>query len=958
MGFLAPLIGLAGGALGLGSVGIALAQAVVGVGLGLIAKKIEDNQAKKAAKAAAGTQFEREYGENVSRKVACGPVGVAGHDCYVNTYGGSNRNLEQVFCFSDFPCDGLVRIWAGGTLLSLSSDDGVHFTVTEGDYAGRMSFTFYDGLQTTADAAMIANSNPAGRWTADHVGAGLCWLKAELVYDREKLNQFPEFFFELRGARLYDFRKDSTVGGSGTHRWGDYSTYEYTENPIVMDYNYRRGFSWGGDLFLGMDMPASDLPLDKYFVAANICDETGDDGEKRYRCSVIFDADVDHGDNIDAVMTSCGGLVVDGVDGSWPLVGAEQPIAETFTDDDLVTGERVRFQRRRSMSELVNAVSGTYYDRENMWSPAGYDTQTNAAWVALDRRTRDVALNFETVFSKFQANQLASLYFNENRYEATADIVLRPRFRTLKAGDWVRWDSARYGSRVYMVVSRSIKAATAEGPRNVTLSLQERDGAIYEGVGVVAPTLPVPNGEPVYLNALQDWAIIPVLANGADGRTYPAFRMSWSPIADVSVTAIDFQWWVTGAPENVFTRRVRADEAVTFIQEGVLGSLEHEFRHRLVADRPTNWSAVRSALADEGTDDFIVTLADIGDDVRARFQELAAEMNDYLRPTMERIVVDFSLMAAASQVAREAIMAEAGSARVEIVEEKRVRADETAALGQLYTALRASFNGNVASVQTMLTTLANADIALASSISAVEATAAGNTAAIASEATARADGDAALTTQVNQLWAASGDNAAAITAEQTARSNADGALATSISNVQAAANTAVANEATARQNADNALSGNIATVNAAVQSEATARADADGALATSISGVSADFNGRFAQGLIRFQAVSAPSGIDARFAIVIRGGTSDSYKVTGLYLDLYTEAGVQKSRLAIMTDQFVVTDGTNSSAALTFEAGQLKALFARFGTVNAGILQSPNGKMAINLTAGTIVVSS
>ncbi|HEX5933510.1 MAG TPA: phage tail protein, partial [Pseudorhizobium sp.] len=412
-------IGLAAGT-GLATF-VAIGQAAIGIGINFVVGKIQQDQAKKAAKKTAGTQFDREYGENISRKVACGYVGIAGHDIYVNTYSTSNRWLEQVYVFSDFPCDGLSRIWAGGKLLDLEDVDGsgkFFEVINNPDYEGRMRFTFYDGTQTAADNGLVENSNPTGRWTEDHVGHGMCYVKVRLFYNRERLNSFPDFFFEIRGARLYDPRKDSTVGGSGAHRWGNYATYEFTENPVIMDYNYRRGFAWNGDMFCGMDMNAEDLPVARYATAANICDEMVS-GERRYRCSVLLDCDVDHGDNIDALMESCGGMVIDSVDGSWPLIGTEQPIVATFTDEDLIVGENVRFQRRRSMADLVNSVGGTYPEPANMWSPAGYDTQTNTSQVALDRRTRDLPINFETVPSKRQANQLASIYYNENRYEAT-----------------------------------------------------------------------------------------------------------------------------------------------------------------------------------------------------------------------------------------------------------------------------------------------------------------------------------------------------------------------------------------------------------------------------------------------------------------------------------------------------------------------------------------------------------
>lgn len=808
MPFLSPVIGAVGTLFGsLGFVG----RALVGIGINLLVGKIQKTRAEKAEKPVGGVQFEREYGENVSRKVMCGLVGIAGQDCYVNTYGASNKYLEQIYEFSDFPCDGLSRIWAGGTLLPLvlagTYEHARSYTVSGGDYAGRMEFIFYFGTQPAADPSLVANANPSGRWTADHIGTGICYLVARLTYDQEHLAQFPEFFFEVRGARLYDIRKDSSVGGSGSHRWADYSTYEFSENPIVQEYNYRRGFSVNDDLFCGMGMDAVDLPFDRYVAAANICDENSG-GFARYRCSVIFDADNAHGDNIEAVMAACGGMIIDTVEGSWPLVGTDQPVVETFTDDDLVVGEKVRYQRRRSMADLVNAVSGNYPEPENMWSPVGYDTQTDNAWVALDRRTRDVGLDLPTVRWKAQANQLASIYINENRYEATADIVLRPRFQTLRAGDWARWNSAKYGDRTYIVTARSIRALSSDGPRNVALSLQERDGAIYDAVGVIPPTIPVPPGEPVYLNELQDYAVIPVISVGADGRSYAAFRISWSPIDDATVTGVLFEWRIKDQPANVYSRQIAADATIAFIQEGILSLTEYEFRYRLIATRPTNYvDWLISKSLDGGNDDFETGLGDLKQDVLDRFKELQAGLDD-VRPLLEQLLVNFQVNSAVSETARRRLAVEVGTNKAAFDEQIVVIADELQAV-----------------------------------------------------------------------------------AEQ-------------------------------------------------------------------ITDVVAQIDDRFAQGRIRFTAAAAPDGVTARFSVQLRAAVNQEYKDSGFFLEIYEVDGELLSRFAVMADQFIVTDGTESALPLVFEGGELKLQVANIGLVRAGVLQSPNGKMVINLTLGTIEVYS
>ncbi|MQX49273.1 phage tail tip fiber protein, partial [Sinorhizobium medicae] len=219
-----------------------------------------------------------------------------------------------------------------------------------------------------------------------------------------------------------------------------------------------------------------------------------------------------------------------------------------------------------------------------------------------------------------------------------------------------------------------------------------------------------------------------------------------------------------------------------------------------------------------------------------------------------------------------------------------------------------------------------------------------------------------------QIVATIGDALAQITEERRVRVSENEATAQLLKYLQASIGTTNARlitEETVRATTDSALASSITTLDAEVDgnlarliAEETARADGDGALATSISGVSADFNGRFAQGLVKFEAVAAPTGVDARFSVLLRAGTSQSFKVSGFYVELYTEGGVQKSRMAVQADQFLVTSGNNRHYPLVFENGELKLAVANIGTVNAGLLQSLNGKMKIDLNNGTIEIFS
>ncbi|RVJ15457.1 DUF1983 domain-containing protein, partial [Sinorhizobium medicae] len=219
-----------------------------------------------------------------------------------------------------------------------------------------------------------------------------------------------------------------------------------------------------------------------------------------------------------------------------------------------------------------------------------------------------------------------------------------------------------------------------------------------------------------------------------------------------------------------------------------------------------------------------------------------------------------------------------------------------------------------------------------------------------------------------QIVATIGDALAQITEERRVRVSENEAMAQLLTYLQASlggTSARLITEETVRATTDSALASSITTLDAEVDgnlarliAEETARSDGDGALATSISGVSADFNGRFAQGLVKFEAVAAPTGVDARFSVLLRAGTNQSFKVSGFYVELYTEGGVQKSRMAVQADQFLVTSGNSRHYPLVFENGELKLAVANIGTVNAGLLQSLNGKMKIDLNNGTIEIFS
>ena len=118
-------------------------------------------------------------------------------------------------------------------------------------------------------------------------------------------------------------------------------------------------------------------------------------------------------------------------------------------------------------------------------------------------------------------------------------------------------------------------------------------------------------------------------------------------------------------------------------------------------------------------------------------------------------------------------------------------------------------------------------------------------------------------------------------------------------------------------------------------------------------------NGRFAGGLVKFEAAADQSGVNARFSVMLRANLGSVFKDSGFYIELYTEGGVLKSRFAVKADQFVVWNGgANALLPIVIENGELKLNIANIGLVRSARMELGGGKLIIDGPSGTIEVFS
>ena len=456
---------------------------IVGVGLSLVSQMFAPKLASNIRNQGIQTE-QTTVGDTTPVKFVVGRYALEGH-AVAPAYSRSedNRILTYILEVSNIPVTGLTgRVIVDGqyTDLVASDDDAerLDFDSFGVDNAGNAYgwLWFYDGTQTTASAPLVTfyGSHPDRPWTTDHKLLKSAYAVCEFGYDREVYNSLPSVRFEVDGIALYDPRKDTTVGGSGSHRWDDPDTWEFTKNPQVISYNIHRGITLPtGDIW-GGQVPGEDLPLDNWFAAMNECDVLIGD-RPQYEAGFEINTNTMEPFEVIEEMNRASFAQPSEFGGVFRVrVGAPAAAVMSLTDDDFVITEPSRYDPFPGLAGTFNAATGTYVEPADLWQGRAADAVLNSTWEAEDGGRRlTVDINLPSVANKSQAQQLLTAYIKDQRRFRTHSMVLPPSFALLEPLDSVSFTSEvnGYEDKIFEVVKVEHRPDTL----NQSVVVRERD---------------------------------------------------------------------------------------------------------------------------------------------------------------------------------------------------------------------------------------------------------------------------------------------------------------------------------------------------------------------------------------------------------------------------------------------------------------------------------------------------
>lgn len=712
---------------------VTVASIATSIGVSYLAKALAGDPKGEAPQAVAGVQGVLQSGADIPRSFNLGHSVTAGSLVYANTWGRAggdtpNAFLTQVIALSDLPGGDLVEVWINGELCTLDYADtgpngeelGNRVTEYVKDGSALLWVKYYDGTQTAADSLCVDFASSVDRpYESTRVGTGVAYVVVTSLVNDTKFSGFPTFKWAVSGVPLYDPTKDSTNGGTGSHRWSDRSTWggDGDSFPAVQAYNILRGIYLNGTWLYGLQrMTAARLPAVNWNAQIEKCRATvtGTSGsEPTYRTGGQVPVNVQPVQIIEQLLTGCQGRLSE-IGGFYKIhVGAPDTPTFAFTDDDILSTEEQHYSPFFGLSDSVNGIVATYPSPAEGWAMKPAPPLYNPDYEAEDGDRRLLAnpsIDFVPYDAQVQRLQKSALL--EARRARRHDLTLPPSFWIVEPGDVGEWTSERNG---YSAKQFRADGVTDRDNLDVLLSLTEVDPTDYdwdhdtEFTPVVSGPTTSPRPAP---QGILDWSAEAFeLVDGSGLPRRPAIRLQW----DGTVPGVaGVQYEVRLQSDSSDVAKGRTDQlaaAAIIVSQSLLPNTVYQVRGQYIPSTPRDM--LWSSWIDVTTPDIRLSLLEFDAAIRAQVTTIQDAMNDRLGEIEQRLATLTSAGAARSWLEKKEVRSQLSArsefALAEIEEVRTVAVDTETAFASFSTTATATFGSTTAFVAQTAAAIAEYD---------------------------------------------------------------------------------------------------------------------------------------------------------------------------------------------------------------------------------------------------------
>lgn len=690
-----------------------VANVAIGVAANYAGTLIRQFTASKSpgSASASGIRGTAAGGDDLPISFVMGYRMTAGSFAYRGRWGSAGKTPNAYYVeeriISDLPLPNRPAAWIGDKKVTIdwaAVPTAQGYPILEGRVGGKDHWwvRYHDGTQTAADPYMLAkfSADPDHPYTADMIGRGQAKMILTFLVNKDLLKTWPKVKFETDGIALYDISKDSTAGGSGTHRLNNPATWEPSSLLPVHIYNillgirYQADWVWGGQTITAGRLPASSW-IAAISEARALVGLAGGGTEQQYTGGFEITGDMEPQTVIKELLKGCAGRIAE-IGGTFKMIcGLPSSSVFSFTDRDVLVTREQGFDPYPVLEQTHNAIRATYPEPAAGWvykdAPARYSStledEDGGRQLAIDVR-------YEVVPSATQVQRLMKAAIEEARRFRRHGLVLPPEASELEPLDVVSWTSAEEG----YTAKKFIITECEDEPTYLTpVSLQEIDPADHDydpevdqlpfTVGTVGVSGTPP--QPVSEFGVSPWTHVD---SGGTARR-PGIKFTWDG-DQVDVRALLYQVKLSGTDELVLAGEFASDFAVgsgTTPPGTVLSDDDYLCRGRYdpISTRETEWTAWQPVHTPPLPDVDVPPIAPnmLGPEMAAAHGFLAstgsgslAELIATWEDQLDKVAGAVTTAVMTANFIRESLVAKHKEATAAVLSEQRVRAGETEAL--------------------------------------------------------------------------------------------------------------------------------------------------------------------------------------------------------------------------------------------------------------------------------------